>query len=86
MEVTIYGKTNCSNCLNVTRYLETKEIKHEYKLVGRDLSKEDLEDIVHHSVRTVPVILVDGEEQTFDELRKLTNKNVPQIPLQNLKL
>jgi len=69
MEITVYGTTTCPHCVNVKTFLENKEASYDYKLVGKDLSIEQLGSIVGRPVRTVPVIVVDGDELSFDSLK-----------------
>jgi len=69
MKITIYGTPVCPNCKNVLAFLKGNEAKYEYKVVGEDVSKEHLESVVGRPVRAVPVIVVDGDELSFDSLR-----------------
>lgn len=86
MQVTIYGTKICQNCDRVKTYLTTKEIPFSYSGVGVDITKEELEQVVHRSVRAVPVIVVDGDEKTFEQLRHLTQIGEPNISLQEARL
>ena len=69
MKVTIYGTPVCPNCKNVLSFLKNNNTDYEYKVVGEDVSKEQLEDSVGRPVRAVPVIVVDGDELSFDSLK-----------------
>jgi glutaredoxin len=69
MKITIYGTPVCPNCKNVLAFLKGNKADYEYKVVGDDVSKEQLEETVGRSVRAVPVIVVDGDELSFASLR-----------------
>ncbi len=71
MEVTIYGTSVCPNCDKVKTFLTNKKVPFAYSAVGSDISKEQLEEVANRSVRAVPVIMVDGNERTFDQLRQM---------------
>lgn len=72
MEVQIYGTPVCPNCDKVKAYLGIKKVPYSYSAVGDDITKEELEAVVNRPVRQVPVIVVDGQEKTFDQLRIMT--------------
>lgn len=87
MQVSIYGTKVCPNCDKVKTYLNTKEIPYSYSSVGEDITREELESVVSRPVRAVPVIVVDGQERTFEQLRELTQRqDYMDIPLLDLKL
>lgn len=87
MQVSVYGTKVCPNCDKVKSYLNIKEIPYSYSSVGEDISREELETVVSHPVRSVPVIVVDGQEKTFDQLREMTRSTeLSDIPLLDLKL
>jgi len=71
MEVTIYGTSVCPNCDKVKTYLSSKSVPFSYSAVGADISKEELEVVAKRAVRAVPVIMVDGQEKTFDQLQTI---------------
>lgn len=71
MEVTVYGTSVCPNCDKVKSFLTNKAVPFAYSTVGTDITKEELETVASRSVRSVPVIMVDGHEKTFDQLRTL---------------
>lgn len=58
--ITIYGKDNCTFCEQAKRLCDMKGLTYEYKKVGVDLTKEQLEEICPVPVRTVPQIFIDG--------------------------
>ena len=64
---------SCPYCVNVETFLQNKDKSYDYKIVGEDLSMKQLEETVGRPVRTVPVIVVDGNELTFDSLRTKVN-------------
>ena len=72
MQVTIYGTSVCPNCDKVKTFLSNRDVPYSYNAVGKDITKEELEGIVNRSVRSVPVIVVDGREKTFAQLQLLT--------------
>ena len=67
--VTIYGTPVCPNCKNVTSFLSSSGVQYNYKTVGNDIEQNELERIVSRPVRSVPVIVADGRELSFDELK-----------------
>lgn len=68
--IIVYGTEQCSQCKVVTSYLNSRNIEHQYLTVGVDVEQDKLEAIVSRPVKAVPVIVRDGIEQTFIELRK----------------
>lgn len=73
MDITVYGTHTCPHCKNVESFLQTKETPFEQKIIGEDVSIEQLEENVGRPVRTVPVIVVDGDELSFDSLKIKVN-------------
>jgi len=69
MNITIYGTPVCPTCKNVLSFLKSKRADFDYKVVGEDISKEQLEEAVGRMIRAVPVIVVDGDELSFDSLK-----------------
>lgn len=69
MKVTVYGTPVCPNCKNVVSFLENNNTTYNYQTVGKDVSKEQLEESLGRTVRSVPVIVVDGNELSFDSLK-----------------
>ena len=69
MKITIYGTPVCPTCKNVLSFLKSSNTNYDYKVVGQDVSKEQLETDVGRPVRAVPVIVVDGDELSFDSLK-----------------
>ena len=79
MEITVYGTTTCPHCVKVKNFLDNKATDYEYQLVGTDLSIEQLEESVGRPVRTVPVIVVDGDELSFDSLKMKVDMSVMEL-------
>jgi len=69
MEITVYGTHTCPHCINVESFLQTKGASFDQKIIGEDVSIEQLEETVGRPVRTVPVIVVDGDELSFSSLK-----------------
>jgi len=68
--ITIYGKDVCPACKSVVSFLTQRNIDHQYLLVGKDVTKEDVDTVTGRDVRSVPVIMLDGTETNFDNLRE----------------
>lgn len=58
MRVTIYGKPGCSQCDQAKTLCSAKGIGYDYKVLGTDIQKEQLEEMVGHSIRSVPQIFI----------------------------
>lgn len=56
MKVTIYGKANCPDCVKAKSLCEYNAIPFETKMVGVDVSIEQLNEMVGIPVRSVPQI------------------------------
>jgi len=74
MKIDLYGSTICPNCHNVAEWINENGLTYNYKLVPEDISPLALADIVGRVVRSVPVIVVDGKEKTFQELKDDVSK------------
>jgi len=70
MKIDVYGTTICPHCKDVVKYLAENNLRYNYKLVPEDISPLDLGRLVDRVVRTVPVIVVDGKENTLKELKE----------------
>jgi len=68
--ITIYGKDVCPACKTVVMFLTQHNIDHQYLLVGKDVTKEDVDTVTGRDVRSVPVIMLDGTETNFTNLRE----------------
>lgn len=56
MTYIVYGTPNCKYCNMSKTLLEMNSIPFQYKEVGGDITKEQLEEMVGSQVRTVPQI------------------------------
>lgn len=68
--ITVYGKDVCTQCKQVVSFLNSNNIDHQYLLIGQDVTKEDVDLVTGRDVRSVPVIINNGTEQSFDQLRQ----------------
>ncbi len=75
MQINVYGTKVCPNCKVVVNYLEDKEIEYTYELIGDDVTVEEMNRILGRLPRTVPIILMNDNEVTFDALKKRLNQN-----------
>lgn len=71
MNITVFGTPTCPHCVAVKSFLQSRSVEFEYKTVGLDIQKEELKALVQRDVKTVPVIIVDEKEVTFNELRTM---------------
>lgn len=86
MAITIFGTPVCPNCKTVTSYLSTNGVKYEYKNVGDDIQQSELEAITGRVVRGVPVIVADGVELTFDQLKTRVTSDTLRSEVRGLEL
>jgi glutaredoxin 3 len=72
----VWSQTNCPACTEAKRLLDSKAIPYQVKMLGVDVTKKDLIDVVPHA-RSVPQIFVNGEYVGgLQELKqKLANDN-----------
>lgn len=62
MNVTIYGKTDCPNCVRAKELCTAKGIEFEYiDFVKTGMTRDQLGEIMQTPVSTVPQIVVDGK-------------------------
>ncbi len=64
----------CPHCKDVTHYLEEKAVDYTYEVVGKDVTVEELTESLGRMPRTVPIILMNDKEVTFDELKTRLNQ------------
>jgi len=69
MKVEVYATQQCPKCKDVARYLDNKEIEYMYMIVGRDVLPQQLSEVVGRPVRSVPIILLNGQEIDFEGLK-----------------
>ncbi len=74
MQIDIYGTKICPHCKDVLQYLGENNLPYTYKLVPEEVTPVELSEIVKRVVRTVPVIVVNNKEKTFEELREDVSK------------
>jgi glutaredoxin len=70
VKIEIFGTPVCGQCKDVISYLLEHNEEYDYKLIGRDISPAELSDYVGRTVRSAPVIVVDGNEVDFNALRE----------------
>lgn len=73
--ITVYGTPSCPNCKTVTSFLDSVEADYSYLTIGQDVTKQEVDDQVGRSVRAVPVIVHEGTEVSFDDLRRKASAN-----------
>jgi len=76
MKYIIYGKPNCKFCNMAKMTLEMKSVPYSYKEVGSDITKEQLEEMVGHQIKSVPQIfrMSDGFAEYiggYEDLKKI---------------
>ena len=68
---TIYGTPKCVNCTSIKNLFDNRSISYDYREVGKDITKDQLQEQLGRFVRSVPVIInEDGVELTFEEAKK----------------
>jgi len=75
MNIQVFGTETCPNCKSVLNFLESKGAEFSYKLIGVDIDKQSVDTLTGRTVRSVPVIVVDGSEMSFPDLKQLTFPN-----------
>ena len=73
MKITVFGTPACAVCKQVTEFLTNLAIDHDYLTIGKDTTVELVEAVVEHPVRSVPIILINAQEVSFEELRRTVN-------------
>jgi glutaredoxin len=71
MNVKILGKTNCSQCTVVKKILTGKGIDYEYIDTGLSENRRYLDEAIAYGIRSLPVIIVDGEYKGIDWVKSL---------------
>jgi len=69
MKIDIFGTKVCGNCRKLEAMLTDKGIPYNYLTIGTNISIEEITDIIDRTPRTVPIIVVNGEEKTLNELK-----------------
>lgn len=86
MSITVFGTPVCPNCQDVKRYLDSAGISYEYKTIGEDVEHMYVSTLVGRPVRSVPVIVQDDSEVTFDQLRTSISMSQVEDSLSELTL
>lgn len=73
--IIIYGKDGCSDCAKAKMLCDMQSRKYSYKLLDKDYSAQELNNLVGHEVRSLPQIFkLEDNKQThlggYSELRK----------------
>jgi len=71
MNVKVLGKTNCSQCNVVCKILTDKLISYEYIDTGLSENRRYLDEAIEYGIRSLPVIIVDGEYKGIDWVKSL---------------
>ncbi|MNP32105.1 Glutaredoxin-1 [compost metagenome] len=61
MKALIYGRPGCHYCEKAKSLCKLKGIPFDYKIVGDDIQKEQLEEMVGTKVSSVPQIFLTAE-------------------------
>lgn len=64
MKAIIYGRPGCGFCNRAKELCQKKGIPFEYFIVGEDIQKEKLEEMVGNSIRSVPQIFLVSDGMT----------------------
>ncbi len=62
MNITVYSKSGCAECIFTKKLLESKKISFQEKRV--DLNAEYLEEVLSLGYKSLPVVTI-GDEETF---------------------
>ena len=82
MKAIIYGTPGCTYCTQAKKLAESNGIEVEYKTIGQDIQKEQLEEIIGLTIKTAPQIFINSDGFTeyvggFAEFKtKLKGNNV----------
>lgn len=78
MSAVVWSKPNCPFCVKAKHLLETKGVAYEEKVIGTDVTVEDLKAAVPEA-RTVPQIFLEGNLiGGFTELKKFYDEQAGQ--------
>jgi glutaredoxin len=64
MKYLIYGKNGCPSCVNAKNLCIQNSLEYDYKIVGSDIQKEQLEEMAQRPLRTVPQIFLSSDGMT----------------------
>ena len=69
--ITIYSKPNCTYCEKAKYLLKNLGLDYEEKVVSKDLSVEELFEVLGKQVRTIPqIIMNDKHIGGYNELKE----------------
>jgi len=76
LQITLYGKSNCSYCKLAERYLQNHNIPYDYISANVPEVTTYLVENVSDKIRSVPVVLVNGLYiGGYEELQKYVAEN-----------
>ena len=71
-ELIIYGKTDCSQCIELKHTLDSKGLVYTYLILDEDFSRDELVKIKPANVRTFPVSFI----KENDKLTYIKNTDI----------
>ena len=79
----VWSQINCPACIEAKRLLDSKGIPYQVKMLGVDVTKKDLIEVVPQA-RSVPQIFVDGVyvgglQELKQKLAHDNNKNTSMV-------
>jgi len=83
MKIEVFGTAACGVCRQLEAYLKQENMDYVYKTVMKDISLDEVEEIIGRPAKYVPVILVDGSETTYSKLKQTvtTSKELGDLEL-----
>lgn len=81
--IVVYSTPNCVNCNALKKNYKAHQIDFEEKIIGVDISKEDLETLTGVALRSAPVIMnedtyVGGIAEGLQLMTTINNERVAQ--------
>jgi len=70
--ITVYTKDGCRYCTLTKNLLEQKNLNYTEMKIGADLTREDFINLFP-TVKTVPYIIIDGENYDYARLVRYAN-------------
>lgn len=58
---TVIGKSNCPQCNTLKSLFASKHVAYTYQEIGKDISLAEVKGLIPKTVRSVPILLDDGE-------------------------
>lgn len=69
--ITVYSKPNCPYCDKAKYLLKSLGLQYEEKVVTKDLSVEELYEVLGKQVRTIPQIVIEKDHiGGYNELKE----------------